>query len=154
MISINERTWPTNKPAASLTLPFEGRQKSRLLVTLDNGEEAGLFLPRGTLLRGGDCLLAEDGRVILVKAAAESTSTAYSSDLLLLMKACYHLGNRHIPVQIDENFVRYQHDHVLDDMIGTFGLEVKHELVAFEPESGAYHGHGTHYHHHQHSHAH
>jgi urease accessory protein len=151
MISINERTWPTNKPAASLTMPFERRQKSRLRVTLDNGEEAGLFLPRGTLLRGGDCLLAEDGRVILVKAAEESTSTAYSSDPLLLMKACYHLGNRHISVQIGENFVRYQHDHVLDDMIAAFGLEVKHELAPFEPESGAYHSHA---HHHQHSHSH
>lgn len=154
MISINERTWPTKKPAASLTLPFESRQKSRLRVTLDNGEEAGLFLPRGTLLRGGDCLLAEDGRVILVKAAAESTSTAYSSDPLLLMKACYHLGNRHIPVQIEENFVRYQHDHVLDDMIAAFGLTVKHELAPFEPESGAYHSHNHGAHHHSHSHDH
>ncbi|MGZ8186511.1 MAG: urease accessory protein UreE [Methylobacter sp.] len=152
MISINERTWPTKKPAASLTLPFESRQKSRLRVTLDNGEEAGLFLPRGTLLRGGDCLLAEDGRVILVNAAAESTSTAYSSDPLLLMKACYHLGNRHIPVQIGENFVRYQHDHVLDDMIAAFGLGVKHELAPFEPESGAYHSHNHGAHHHSHSH--
>jgi urease accessory protein len=154
MISINERTWPTKKPAASLTLPFESRQKSRLRVTLDNGEEAGLFLPRGTLLRGGDCLLAEDGRVILVNAAAESTSTAYSSDPLLLMKACYHLGNRHIPVQIGENFVRYQHDHVLDDMIAAFGLGVKHELAPFEPESGAYHSHNHGAHHHSHSHDH
>jgi urease accessory protein len=153
MITINERTWPTNKPAASLTMPFECRQKSRLRVTLDNGEEAGLFLPRGTLLRGGDCLLAEDGRIILVKAAEESTSTAYSSDPLLLMKACYHLGNRHIPVQIGENFVRYQHDHVLDDMVSAFGLKVKHELASFEPESGAYHSHGAHDHH-QHSHGH
>ncbi|MGZ8225467.1 MAG: urease accessory protein UreE [Methylococcaceae bacterium] len=149
MISINELTSPA-ETATSLTLPFELRQKSRLRVTLDNGEEAGLFLPRGTLLRGGDYLLAEDGRIILVKAATESTSTAYSNDPFTLMRACYHLGNRHIPVEIGVNFVRYQHDHVLDDMVASFGLDVKHEMAPFEPESGAYHSHGSHHHSHDH----
>ena len=107
MIRINAKTSVTDKATETLTLPFESRQKSRLKVTLDNGEPAGLFLPRGTLFRGGDCLLAEDGRVILVKAADESTSTAYSDHALLLMKASYHLGNRHVPLQMSENFVRY-----------------------------------------------
>lgn len=152
MISINELTSTTSEPWTSLTLPFELRQKSRLRVTLDNGEDAGLFLPRGTLLRGGDCLLAEDNRIILVKAAMESTSTAYSNDPFTLMRACYHLGNRHIPVQIGINFVRYQHDHVLDDMVASFGLDVKHEMAPFEPESGAYHSHADHSHYHCHDH--
>ncbi len=134
----------------TLTLPFESRQKSRLQASLDSGEEAGLFLPRGTLLRGGDKLIAEDQRIILIKAADESTSTAYSNDVLTLMKACYHLGNRHVPVQIAANFVRYQHDHVLDEMVSSFGLEVKLETAPFEPESGAYHSHGGHHHSHAH----
>ena len=151
MLKINHKIKSSLKPATTLTLPFEKRQKSRLQVTLDNGEPAGLFLPRGTLLRGGDCLLAEDERIILVIAAEESTSTAYSSDTYLLMKACYHLGNRHIPLQIDKDFVRYQHDHVLDEMVASLGLDIKQELASFEPESGAYHSHGNHQHtHHAH----
>lgn len=145
MLRIYEKTPSVNKPATTLTLPFEKRQKSRLQVTLDNGEQAGLFLPRGTLLRGGESLLAEDGRVISVLAAEESTSTAYSDNTYLLMKACYHLGNRHIPLQIGKDFVRYQHDHVLDEMVASFGLEVKQESAPFEPESGAYHSHEGHH---------
>ena len=150
VISIYKKSSVDSKATESLTLPFESRQKSRLQATLDSGEEVGLFLPRGTLLRGGDCLLAEDGRVILIKAADESTSTAYSDDTLLLMKASYHLGNRHVPLQIGENFVRYQHDHVLDEMVASFGLQVQAELTPFEPESGAYHSHEGHHHSHGH----
>ncbi len=150
MIRIKEKSDSTAKHTETLTLPFESRQKSRLQANLDNGEEVGLFLPRGTLLRGGDQLLAEDGRIILILAANESTSTAYSTDFQLLMKASYHLGNRHVPLQIEQHFVRYLHDHVLDEMVASFGLEIKLEMAPFEPESGAYHSHGGH----QHSHAH
>lgn len=150
MLRIYEKVCPVNKPATTLTLPFEKRQKSRLQVTLDNGEQAGLFLPRGTLLRGGECLRAEDGRIISVLATEESTSTAYSDNAYLLMKACYHLGNRHIPLQIGNDFVRYQHDHVLDEMVASFGLDIKQELAPFEPESGAYHSHEGHHHGHAH----
>lgn len=150
MLSINSKITRTSNTTATLTLPFESRQKSRLKVTLDNGEPAGLFLPRGTLLRGGDCLLAEDSQVILVIAADESTSTAYADDTQLLMKACYHLGNRHVPLQIGMQFVRYQPDHVLDEMVTSLGLNVKLEAAPFEPESGAYHSYGGHDPHHEH----
>jgi urease accessory protein len=138
-----------------LTLPFGERSRSRLRAVLDDGEEAGLFLERGTILRGGDLLLAEDGRVIEVQAAAESVSTVRTENHLLLARACYHLGNRHVPLQIGANWLRYQHDHVLDDMLRGFGLTITIELAPFEPEGGAYvsQGHaGSHSHSHTHSH--
>ena len=131
----------------SLTLPFELRQKSRLKATLDNGDEVGLMLPRGTVLRGGDCLRAEDGSVIRVCAAKETVSTAKINDPHLFARACYHLGNRHVPLQIGENWLRYLHDHVLDDMLKGLGIQVTCEQATFEPEAGAYGGHSHHHHH-------
>jgi urease accessory protein len=95
-------------------------------------------LERGSVLRNGDLLLADDGRVVEVQASAEAVSTVHSDDTLLLARACYHLGNRHVPLQIGTGWLRYQHDHVLDDMLRGFGLEVRSELAPFEPEGGAY----------------
>lgn len=141
---------------AALTLPFELRQKSRLRAVLDNGIEVGLMLPRGEVLRGGDCLRAEDGMVIQLNAAQEPVSTVTSTDILLLQKACYHLGNRHVPLQITATGLRYLQDHVLDQMVESLGLKVNHEMAPFEPESGAYqqhshsHTHSEHSHHHSH----
>jgi urease accessory protein len=147
-------------------LPFELRQKSRLRAVLDSGEEVALLLPRGRMLRGGDRLLLEDGGVVLVQSRAETVSTATSADPLALARAAYHLGNRHVPLQIGAGFLRYLHDHVLDDMLRALGLSVASELAAFEPEQGAYghdhaHGHShlrtgehDHDHHHAHDHGH
>lgn len=126
---------------ASLSLPFELRQKSRLKANLDSGEEIGIMLPRGRVLRGGDCLKAENGLIIELKAAQESVSTATAPDQLTLQRACYHLGNRHVPLQITENWIRYLADHVLDDMVVSIGLTISHEQAPFEPEVGAYHHH-------------
>lgn len=125
-------------PERRLHLPFGERSRSRLRAVLDNGEEAGLFLERGTILRDGDLLLADDGRVIEVKASAESVSTVHTDNPILLARACYHLGNRHVALQIGTGWLRYQHDHVLDDMLLGFGLQVAVELAPFEPEGGAY----------------
>lgn len=130
-----------------LTLPFELRQKSRLKATLNNEIEIGLMLPRGHLLRGGDCLKAENGDVIQIQAANEEVSTVQHKDPLMIARASYHLGNRHVALQIGNGWIRYQHDHVLDEMVKGLGLEVKFESAPFEPEGGAYGGHG-------HSHAH
>ena len=126
------------RPAARLTLPYELRQKSRQRVVLDTGEEAGLFLPRGTMLREGDLLEADNGLIIEVKAAEEELSAAFAIDPVLLLRACYHLGNRHVPVQISESRVSYLHDHVLDELVRGLGLEVVTYTGAFEPEPGAY----------------
>ncbi|MGB2079435.1 MAG: urease accessory protein UreE [Vibrio sp.] len=137
------------KASTTLSLPINSRIKSRLRVVLDNGEEAGLFLPRGQTLRGGSLLKSECGLVVEVIAAAESVSSVYCDDALLLNRVTYHLGNRHVPLQIGPGFVRYQHDHVLDDMVKGLGANVTCEQSPFEPEDGAYGGtSGGHHHHH------
>lgn len=136
---------------ATLTLDLDSRLKSRAQVTLDDGREVGLTLPRGQILRGGDLLASEDGScVVRIVAAPETVSTARAEDPLLLARVCYHLGNRHVPLQIENGWVRYQHDHVLDDMARGLGATVSCEQAPFEPEAGAYQSapHGHHHHHH------
>jgi len=142
MIELIEKTAPDGAIVDSLTLPYELRQKSRQRVHLDGGGEAALLLPPGTFLLDGDRLAAADGTAVRVHAAAETLSTARSDDPLLLARACYHLGNRHVALQVGPGWVRYQPDHVLDDMLRRLGLVVRQESAAFEPERGAYHEHG------------
>ena len=155
MLEIIERIEEcTDASSTSLTLPFEQRQKSRLRVTLDNGNEAALILERGTVLRHGDLLRATDGQVIKVHAAFEAVSIVSESNNNLLSRACYHLGNRHIPLQIEDGWLRYLRDHVIDDMVRSLGLSVKHKEAPFEPEVGAYQNNSTHQHSHPHSHGH
>jgi len=142
------------RPAATLTLAFDDRRKSRQRVVLDSGEEAALLLPRGTVLRDGDRLRTDGGEVVEVRAAPETLSAVTVADSLALARAAYHLGNRHVPVQIDAGTLRYQHDHVLDDMVRALGLPVHSERAPFQPEGGAYgHGH-NHGHDHDHDHDH
>ena len=147
---IDPHTDQPNPAVRRLVLPFNERSRSRLRALLDNGEEVGLFLERGSVLRGGDLLLADDGRVVAVEAAHECVSIAHSDDQLLLARACYHLGNRHVALQIGPRWLRYCHDHVLDDMLRGMGLTVMAERAPFEPEGGAYVS--THPHSHAHSH--
>ena len=141
MLQINERAKGSKSVTSTLTLTFEQRQRSRQRLLLDDGREAVMMLPRGTILRGGDCLSTENGEVIAVKAAIEEVSNAYCSDPLQLSRAAYHLGNRHVELQIGAGWLRYLRDHVLDHMIEEMGLQIRHDTVAFEPEAGAYHGH-------------
>ena len=147
-LQIVERLSADLPAQATLILPFEQRQKSRLRTRLDSGEEVGLFLPRGTVLRHGDRLRATDERVVEVRAAPETVSTAHTTDSLLLARAAYHLGNRHVALQLGPGWLRYLHDHVLDGMVRELGLEVVCEQAPFEPEAGAYGG----GHHHGHDH--
>lgn len=154
MLRIVERV-ESGEPVATLTLPLELRVRARLRVNLDDGREAGLFLDRGPIMRGGDLLAAEDGTVVRVRAAEEPVSVVRTGDPLLLSRACYHLGNRHTPLQILEGELRYQHDHVLDDMLRGFGLQPQFAELPFEPEPGAYGEHGSgHAHEHGHAHGH
>jgi len=139
------------KPQTTLTLNKDQRERSRLKVTLDDGREGGLFFAKGTTFQDGDFIIDTDNEILVeIKAAAETVSTVKSEDQLELARACYHLGNRHIALQIESNFLRYQHDHVLDEMVRGLGLTVITEQAPFEPEAGAYSGGGHHHHSHDH----
>jgi urease accessory protein len=129
----------------TLSLPFELRQKSRLRTKLASGEDAGLFLEHGSVLRGGDCLRANDGRIVLVVAADEQLMEAQCATPFELVRAAYHLGNRHVPVQIGEGWLRFQADEVLAQMLRGLNANVRSVAAPFEPESGAYAG-GHHHH--------
>jgi urease accessory protein len=145
-----------------LKLPFDARQKSRLRTQLVSGEEVGLMLPRGEILRGGDLVTASDGRVIEVIAEPEKLLHIESAELA---KIAYHLGNRHVPVQVGRDFLRIAADHVLEEMATKLGAKVSAVEAPFEPEAGAYagghhqhdemgHGGKIHDHHHGHDHDH
>jgi len=143
----------TTEPAAGrLILDYDARKKSRFRALLENGEEVAVKLRRGTVLAHGDRLLTDEGDSYEVVAANESLSVATTEDPLLLARAAYHLGNRHVPLEIGIGRLAYQHDHVLDDMVRRLGLVVTYESAPFEPENGAY-GHSHHDHaHHDHTH--
>jgi len=153
MIKLTEKTDCADTIDATLTLPLHYRIKSRLRVTLDNGEEAGLFLERGATLKDGDLLRSADGHIVQIKAAEERLSTIISDDPHLLARACYHLGNRHVSIQIERDRISYLHDHVLDEMLRGLGLDVETTNAPFEPEPGAYGG-SAEKGHHGHSHVH
>ena len=135
------------KAGDQLRLPFERRQKSRQRATLASGEEVAIELPRGEVLRGGDWVISTDGRAIEVVAQAERVLHVECDTPQSLARAAYHLGNRHVPVQVGEGWLRIADDHVLARMLDVLGARVTVMEVAFEPEAGAY---GAHAHHHDH----
>lgn len=167
MIKLTQILTQTPHVHAKACLTMVERTKSRLRIVLEDGRDAGLMLPRGHILQHGSLLSTDDGFVVEVVAAKEQVSTASSDDPTLFAKGCYHLGNRHVPLQVEAGWCRYQHDHVLDDMLIGLGLTVTVESQAFQPEPGAYggttggHSHGDAYddslekiasrHHHSHS---
>lgn len=140
MLQLIEKAQRNGDVDDTVTLPYALRQKSRQRVRLDSGREAAVLLPPGTHLHDGDCLVAADGTSVRVTAAMEEVATARTDDPLRFARACYHLGNRHVPLQIGPGWARYQPDHVLDEMVRGLGLAVTNETAPFEPERGAYHG--------------
>jgi len=139
-----------------LELPFEMRQKSRFKATLASGEEVGVMLPRGEILRGGDLVTTSDGRIIEVIAQSESVLHVESTSPSALARIAYHLGNRHVPVEVGDGYLRLGDDHVLERMLEGLGAQVSRAKAPFEPEAGAYggagHEHGAakiHDHHHE-----
>jgi len=145
MIELIERRGGGGNPGDRLTLTHDQRQRSRQRVHLDSGREAKVLLPHGTPLNPGDRLYSATGLAVEVCAAVEPVTTASARDPLLLARAAYHLGNRHVAVQIGIGWLRYQPDHVLDEMVRGLGLALLREDAPFEPERGAYHRH-THEH--------
>ena len=148
MILLTRRT---QLPATdSVALSYDARKRSRLRLTLASGREAGIFLERGEHLQGGDRLITEDGgTVVEILAAPEKLIEAVADSPLRFARAAYHLGNRHVPVQIlpteAGGRLRFQADHVLADMIRGLGCAVAEIEAPFQPEAGAYGG-GHHHH--------
>ena len=164
MLILNQRT--TAPATDSVALVYDERKRSRLKVTLASGQEAGIFLERGDHLHGGDKLAAEEGSAVVeILAAPEKLMEAVADTPLLFARAAYHLGNRHVPVQIlpteAGGRLRFQTDHVLAEMVQGLGCTVSDCEAPFQPESGAYGAnsgaHGGHHHHgdddHSHDHA-
>lgn len=145
MLIVRQRIAARDRADEELVLPFEQRQKSRLRTRLQSGEEIGLFLERGVVLRGGDCLVADNGRVVRVVAAPEALMEVRCADPEVLARAAYHLGNRHCPVAIGAGWLRFAADHVLAEMLLGMGLKPVAISAPFEPEAGAY-GAGDHHH--------
>ena len=150
------------KRAGTVELDWDVRQKSRFDATDSVGRSLGVFLPRGTVVRGGDVLVAEDGSLVRVHAAPQQVlrithcqthGTPYD-----LIRAAYHLGNRHVPIELKPDHLQIEPDHVLADMLRAMHLIVQPVEQPFEPENGAYatggHGHGAGHHDHDHDHPH
>ncbi len=150
MLLITRRSPEPRAADARMVLPFDLRSRSRFRTKLSSGEDVGVVLERGQILRDGDLLLADDGRVVEVGAARELVTTVRADDPGRLARAAYHLGNRHVALQIGDGWLRYGHDHVLDDMARGLGVHVTVEEAPFEPEAGAYHGSAGHGHGHGH----
>ena len=147
------------KRAATVELDWDVRQKSRFDATDSHGRQLGVFLPLGTAVRGGDVLVAEDGSLIRVLAAPQPVMTirhcGEHGSSFDLMRAAYHLGNRHVPIELKPDHLKIEPDHVLADMLRAMHLIVKAADAPFEPEGGAYAaGHGGEHHHGGHGHGH
>jgi len=127
--------------AQKVVLPFESRRRSRQKVMLDNGEQVALVLNQGTVLRNADVLVADDGQLIVVQAALERVSRITAETAQQLARAAYHLGNRHVLVEIGPDYLQIAHDAVLVDMLGRLGsVTVNTVDQPFEPDAGAYGG--------------
>ena len=149
------------KRAPTLELDWDARSKSRFSATDSTGREIGVVLPRGTLLRGGDVLIAEDGSLLRVVAAPQPVlqvrHCADHGSPFDLLRAAYHLGNRHVPLELQPELLQFEPDPVLADMLRRQHLIVTEAQAAFEPEGGAYGegaSHGHHHHGHDHGHDH
>ena len=130
------------KRAASVELDWDWRQKSRLDATDSNGRALGIFLPRGSVLRGGDMLVAEDGSLVRVIAAPQAvlrvTACPEHGGPIDLLRAAYHLGNRHVALEVKADHLQLEPDPVLAQMLRAMHLIVREVQAPFEPESGAY----------------
>ena len=149
------------KRAATVELDWDVRQKSRFSATDSQGRPLAVILPRGQAVRGGDVLVAEDGSLISVQACPQKvlyiTACAQHGSPFDLMRAAYHLGNRHVPIELQPDHLKIEPDHVLADMLRAMHMTVIEADLPFEPEGGAYGGHVTgdgHGHGHEHGHAH
>jgi len=133
------------KRAATVVLDWDTRQKSRFDAEDSQGRALGVFLPRGTAVRGGDVLVAEDGSLVQVVAQPQAvmriTACAQHGSAFDLVRAAYHLGNRHVQIELTPTHLQIEPDHVLAEMLKNMHLDVCELLAPFEPEGGAYANH-------------
>jgi urease accessory protein len=144
MLTLNTKIDHADKVDGELVLPFELREKSRLRAQMTGGEEVAVFTVRGTILRDGELLRGDDGRVVRIVAAREATYRVECDSARDLLRCAFHLGNRHTQAQVGAaahtGFLRIRKDEVLKDMLEGLGATVTEEDAAFEPEAGAYGG--------------
>jgi urease accessory protein len=140
--------WPKKNIAGTLTLDFDARHRRRIRLTVDEGEDILLDLPKAVAMADGDGLQLEDGRWLMVRAAAEYIVEIRHKDPNQLVRMAWHLGNRHLPTEIRDQVLRIRPDHVIEHMLCGFGAEITKLHATFQPEGGAYDDHG---HHHNHS---
>lgn len=140
MLTLNSRVDHADQVDGELVLPYELREKSRLRATMASGEVVAVFTVRGTVLRDGDLLRGDDGRIVKITAAAEATCRVDCPTPHDLLRCAFHLGNRHTQAQVGDGFLRIRADPVLKEMLQGLGANVTEELAPFEPESGAYGG--------------
>lgn len=146
MLTLNAKIAHAESIFAQLVLPYELRENSRLRTALASGEEVAIFTARGTVLRNGDLLQCDDGRVVQIIAAEEPTYQITCRTPHDLLRCAFHLGNRHTQTQVGEGFLRICRDSVLKEMLEGLGATVVEENAQFEPEAGAYSGGGHHHH--------
>ena len=153
MLTLHTKIDNTEKVDGELVLPYELREKSRQRAALSSGEEVAVLTVRGTVLRDGDLLKGDDGRIVRIRAADEATYRVSCSSPHALLRCAFHLGNRHTQAQVGDGWLRIRKDAVLREMLVGLGATVTEEHAPFEPEAGAYggghHHHGDHGHHHQ-----
>ena len=138
--------WPKENVAGTLTLDFDARHRRRIRLTADQGEDILLDLPKAVAMSDGDGLQLEDGRWLMVQAAAEFIVEIRHKDPDQLLRLAWHLGNRHLPTEIQGQILRIRPDHVIEDMLRGFGADLLNVRAPFQPEGGAYSGHGAHNH--------
>jgi urease accessory protein len=139
--------WPKEKAVGSLTLDFDARHRRRIRLTVDQGEDVLLDLPKAVAMADGDGLQLDDGRWLKVQAASEPIVEVRHKDPRQLVRLAWHLGNRHLPTEIRNEVLYIRPDHVIEEMLHGFGADLAKIQVPFQPEGGAYGGHG-----HDHSH--
>jgi urease accessory protein len=139
MLTLTQRLPPNSNATAGLTLSLtaEERMRSRHYFDL-GGQSVYLHLPRGTVLRHGDLLQSDAQQVVRITAKPEPVITVMAKSSLELLRAAYHLGNRHVPLEVKETYLRLSPDPVLQAMLEQLGLQIQTEIAPFQPESGAY----------------
>jgi urease accessory protein len=137
--------WPAAEAVGGVTLDFDARHRRRVRLDIDEGGEMLLDLERAVAMAGGDGLALEDGGWIEVRAAAEPLLEIKSADPLLFARLAWHLGNRHVPTEIDTGLIHIRPDHVLEEMLIRLGADVRHVNAPFQPEGGAYDDQGHHH---------